>query len=82
MSEFNNENNHLYIKAQEICQKIEQIEKNSDFKSRISILERNKKEIKKKFFINLNRYNDIYSSSLIYKNAAIKKLTDEKNRNK
>jgi hypothetical protein len=27
MPEFNNENNHLYIKAQEICQKIEQIEK-------------------------------------------------------
>lgn len=27
MSEFNSENNHLYIKAQEICQKIEQIEK-------------------------------------------------------
>lgn len=80
MSEFNSENNHLYIKAQEICQKIEQIEKNSDFKSRISIIERNKKEIKKKFFINLNHYNDIYSSSLIYKNAAIKKLTDEKNR--
>ena len=80
MPEFNNENNHLYIKAQEICQKIEQIEKNSDFKSRISILERNKKEIKKKFFINLNHYNDIYSSSLIYKNAAIKKLTDEKNK--
>ena len=80
MPEFNNENNHLYIKAQEICQKIEQIEKNSDFKSRISIIERNKKEIKKKFFINLNHYNDIYSSSLIYKNAAIKKLTDEKNR--
>lgn len=82
MSKFNSKDNQLYIKAQEICQKIEQIEKNSDFKSRISILERNKKEIKKKFFINLNHYNNIYSSSLIYKNAAIKKLTDEKNRSK
>lgn len=56
MSKFNSKDNQLYIKAQEICQKIEQIEKNSDFKSRISILERNKKEIKKKFFINLNHF--------------------------